>query len=380
MRERMSQVGTDASDVITASHNTVYGLDGNDAITSTQLLPNLYGGEGNDSLGNQGSGVGYLYGGTGDDTAHGGTNPDFLYGEIGNDLLVGGEFSYATAINTGAIVAFNGELSHSDTAHGGDGTDALYGLDGDDYLYGGEGNDGFANISLLNPFTMNTTFSVASGLYGGAGNDFLDGGRGTDYLDGGTGDDTMHGGADNDTFIVDSVADIVVEGGGGGTLDIVITSGGYALGSNTDVERLTTNNINANINFNLIGNEIGQEIWGNAGRNRIAGNGGVDILKGYGGNDTFIFANIQHSNPGSYDFIQDFEDYGDDDTIDLSGFVGTLSFIGSGAFTGLNQVRAYQSGSHVIVQINTIHTTTADGHFVLTNTQLANVTASDFIL
>jgi Ca2+-binding RTX toxin-like protein len=206
MRERMSQVGTDASDVITASHNTVYGLDGNDAITSTQLLPNLYGGEGNDSLGNQGSGVGYLYGGTGDDTAHGGTNPDFLYGEIGNDLLVGGEFSYATAINTGAIVAFNGELSHSDTAHGGDGTDALYGLDGDDYLYGGEGNDGFANISLLNPFTMNTTFSVASGLYGGAGNDFLDGGRGTDYLDGGTGDDTMHGGADNDTFIVDSMA------------------------------------------------------------------------------------------------------------------------------------------------------------------------------
>jgi hypothetical protein len=39
-----------------------------------------------------------------------------------------------------------------------------------------------------------------------------------------------------------------------------------------------------------------------------------------------------------------------------------------------------QSGSHVIVQINTIGTSSPDGHFVLTNTALANVTASDFIL
>jgi hypothetical protein len=39
-----------------------------------------------------------------------------------------------------------------------------------------------------------------------------------------------------------------------------------------------------------------------------------------------------------------------------------------------------QSGSHVIVQINTIGSTSPDGHLVLTNTALANVTASDFIL
>jgi Ca2+-binding RTX toxin-like protein len=264
---------------------------------------------------------GALYGGPGLDTIYGGEDGDNIDGGLDNDFVDAGG--------------------------------------GADAVYGNEGNDD---------------------LYGNNGNDYLDGGRGEDDLFGGLGDDTMHGGAGNDTFLVDSVGDIVVEGGGGGTLDIVITSGGYALGSNTDVERLSTDNINAAINFNLIGNEIGQEIWGNAGRNRIAGNGGVDILRGYGGNDTFIFANITHSNPGAYDYIQDFEDFGDDDTIDLSGFAGTLSFIGSGAFTGLNQVRAYQSGSHVIVQLNTIGPTTPDGHFVLTNTSLANVTASDFIL
>jgi Ca2+-binding RTX toxin-like protein len=376
----LSQLGTDAAETITASDNTVYALDGDDIVFTSRAVTNIYGGEGGDFIGNSGTGILYAYGGGGMDAIHGGTVADRLFGDMGNDLLVGGEFAYGDARSSGAINQWDASTG-DDWLDGGDGADALYGLDGNDRLFGGDGSDSnMAQIrtqSELSGTRFNWTYC---GLYGGAGNDFLDGGASDDYLDGGTGDDIMHGGADNDTFIVDSVADVVVEGGGGGTLDIVITSGGYALGSNTDVERLTTNDINANINFNLIGNEVGQEIWGNAGRNRIAGNGGVDIIKGYGGNDTFIFANITHSNPGSYDFIQDFEDYGDDDTIDLSGFAGTLSFIGAGAFTGLNQVRAYQSGSHVIVQLNTIGTTTPDGHFVLTNTSLANVTASDFML
>jgi Ca2+-binding RTX toxin-like protein len=377
----MSQVGTDASEQIIASQATVYGLDGNDIIVTSQAGPNIYGGEGDDAIRNTGSGTGYLYGGTGNDTIHGGTSFDSIYGEIGNDLLVGGEFDYVMATNSGLIAAWNGEVSGSDTIYGGEGMDGIYGLDGDDFLYGGDGNDSGTGISVASPGTLNDTIYVASGLYGGAGNDYLDGGRGDDYLDGGTGDDTMVGGVGNDFFLVDSVGDVVVEGGGGGILDIVVTSGGYSLGSNTDVERLTANDINAAINFNLFGNEIGQEIWGNGGKNRIAGNGGSDVIKGYGGNDTFVFASVQHSGLGAdHDFIQDFEDYGDDDTLDLSGFAGTLSFIGDGAFNALNQVRAYQSGSHVIVQLNTIGTNAADGEFVLTNTQLANVTASDFIL
>jgi Ca2+-binding RTX toxin-like protein len=376
----MSQVGTDASDTIVANQATVYGLDGNDIILSTQAGPNLYGGEGNDSLRNAGSGTGYLYGGTGDDTAHGGTSFDSIYGELGNDLLVGGEFDYSTADDDGFILAFNGEASGSDTIYGGEGVDSIWGLDGDDFLYGGDGNDGYSLINVADADETDATMDVVSGLFGGAGNDYLDGGRGNDYLDGGSGNDIMVGGVGDDVFIVDNVNDQVIEGGGGG-MDSVRTNGGYALGTNTEVEHLETTNTNSMINFNLFGNEIGQEIWGNAGKNRIAGNGGSDVIKGFGGNDTFVFASVQHTALGvDHDFIQDFEDYGDDDTLDLSGFAGTLSFIGNGAFDGLNQVRAYQSGSHVIVQLNTIGTNAADGEFVLTNTQLANVTASDFIL
>jgi Ca2+-binding RTX toxin-like protein len=376
----MSQVGTDAAESFSASDNFVYALNGDDRIFTVRAFTEVYAGAGNDFIANQGVGTLRGYGGSGWDTIHGGETTDYLYGGDGLDLLVGGEFDYVSADATGAIAQFDGATG-DDYLDGGEGSDGLYGLDGNDVLIGGDGDDHNGYSATFPGYALSDFLALTkSGLYGGSGNDYLDGGRGSDYLDGGLGDDTMIGGIGNDTFIVDSVADQVIEGGGGGTLDIVITSGGYALGSNTEVERLTTSDINANINFNLIGNEVGQEIWGNGGKNRIAGNGGVDIIKGYGGNDTFIFANITHSNPGAYDFIQDFEDYGDDDTIDLSGFAGTLSFIGSGAFTGLNQVRAYQSGSHVIVQLNTIGTTAVDGHFVLTNTSLANVTASDFIL
>jgi Ca2+-binding RTX toxin-like protein len=376
----MSQVGTDASESIAANQTTVYGLDGDDIITTSLAGPNIYGGEGNDTIRNVGSGTGYLYGGTGDDTIHGGTSFDHIYGEMGDDLLVGGEFDYNTARDLTSIVAFNGEASGSDTIYGGDGADAIYGLDGDDYLYGGDGNENGTVILVADPTNLEATMVARTGLFGGAGNDYLDGGRGNDYLDGGSGNDIMVGGVGNDVFIVDNVDDTVIEGGGGGT-DSVRTNGGYALGTNTEVEHLETTNTDSMINFNLFGNEIGQEIWGNAGKNRIAGNGGSDVIKGFGGNDTFVFASVQHTALGvDHDFIQDFEDYGDDDTLDLSGFAGTLSFIGDGAFNGLNQVRAYQSGSHVIVQLNTIGTNAADGEFVLTNTQLANVTASDFIL
>jgi serralysin len=377
----MSQVGTDAAEYITATDDDVYGLNGSDRIFTTRATTHISGGAGDDFIGNQGTGVLWGDGGIGWDTIHGGEAGDNLYGGAGSDLLVGGEFNYAQADSSGTILQWD-LATGNDYLDGGADSDALYGFDGDDVLLGGDGSD-HNSISFTPSGNVLGDFftAVKAGLYGGSGNDYLDGGRGSDYLDGGTGIDTMVGGVGNDTMIVDDVADIVIEGGGGGTLDVVITSSGYSLGSNTDVERLTTNDIDAAINFNLFGNEIGQEIWGNAGKNRIAGNGGSDVIKGFGGNDTFVFASVQHTALGAdHDFIQDFEDYGDDDTLDLSGFAGTLSFIGDGAFNGLNQVRAYQSGSHVIVQLNTIGTNAADGEFVLTNTQLANVTASDFIL
>jgi Ca2+-binding RTX toxin-like protein len=284
----MSQVGADASENITANQSTVYGLDGNDIITTAQAGPNIYGGEGNDTIRNIGAGVGYLYGGTGNDTAHGGTSFDNIYGEVGNDLLVGGEFDYTAATNTGIIVAFNGEVSGEDTLYGGDETDGLYGLDGNDYLYGGEGNDGGGDILVAHPGTLNSTLTIASGLYGGAGNDYLDGGRGNDYLDGGTGNDTMIGGVGNDAFVVDSVGDVVVETSGGGTLDIVYTAISYNLAAGVDVEFMQTTNAALTTAINLVGNAVSQTVTGNAGVNNLIGGGGNDTLRGLGGNDNYF--------------------------------------------------------------------------------------------
>jgi Ca2+-binding RTX toxin-like protein len=136
----MSQILTDNSDFVFATQGTVYGLDGNDVIFTSQPSPTLYGGVGNDLLGNQGTGPTDAFGGQGNDTIHGGTITDRLYGDGGTDLIVGGEFDYAQAA-LGSIVPSAAEVSGDDTIYGGDSTDSLWGFDGNDTIYGGEDDD-----------------------------------------------------------------------------------------------------------------------------------------------------------------------------------------------------------------------------------------------
>ena len=77
--------------------------------------------------------------------------------------------------------------------------DEIIGGSGNDLIFGGTGDNQ---------------------LSGGAGDDLLVGGSGTgdnDILDGGLDADTMIGLAGNDTYIVDDLADVVVEAAGAGT-------------------------------------------------------------------------------------------------------------------------------------------------------------------
>jgi serralysin len=341
-------------DLTAGAFSSIGGFTNNVSIAFGAVIENANGGGGNDVIiGNDVAN--FLNGMLGNDTLNGGLGADTMQGDFGNDTYY--------VDNAGDVVI--------ETTGGGTldfvATRVSYALGSTAQI------EKFSTTSVAGTTAINLT-----------GNGFaqvISGNNGANVIIGGGGSDTMAGYGGNDTYFVDSTDDVVADGAGQGTLDWVRTSGSYQLGSNINIERLSAIDSNANVNMNLIGNEIAQEIWGNAGRNRIAGNGGADILKGFGGNDTFIFSNAGHSSPGlGRDFIQDFEDYGDDDTIDLSGFSGTLSWRGAGAFTGLNQVRAYQSGSHVIVQINSTGTIAADAEIVLTNTQLANVTASDFLL
>lgn len=182
-------------------------------------------------------------------------------------------------------------------------------------------------------------------------------------------------------FVVDSQSDVVVEAGGGGS-DWVIARSSYALPtSGAEIERLSTFSPGSTTAINLTGNSYGQQIEGNNGANRIAGRGGADRLEGRDGNDIFEFDSVAETGKGATrDQIVDFEDFGDNETIDLSGFAGTLSFIRDDPFSAVNQVRAIQQGADVLIQINTSGTSGAEGEILLLGTQLATIDASDFIL
>ena len=131
--------------------------------------------------------------------------------------------------------------------------DQLFGLGGNDTLNGGDGNDS---------------------LFGGAGNDFINGQVGNDIMDGDTG---------NDTFVVNSLADVVVEaaGAGGGTDTVQAWVNGYTLANNVENLLLV---LPSGLNGN--GNALNNTITGNTQANVINGGGGNDTINGLAGNDT----------------------------------------------------------------------------------------------
>jgi Ca2+-binding RTX toxin-like protein len=118
-------------------------------------------------------------------------------------------------------------------------------------------------------------------LFGEAGADSLSGGAGSDSLTGGAGADTMDGGVGNDTYLVDSLADQIVEGSGGGTDEIRST---VALTTQTAfVENYTFLGTTA---VNFLGNSAANRITGTAAADTLNGNGGDDTLIGGVGSDS----------------------------------------------------------------------------------------------
>lgn len=291
--------GNDINDTLSLQNYNVYYLgDGADYVfTNFAGLNYVEAGRGNDFVAAQWfTGLAYLYayGGDGNDWFQGGNNTliDHLYGGDGDDYMEGGDPAASIVDN--------------DYMEGGPGRDAMYGYSGDDALYGGDGDDGGANI------TVYTGQTIAPGLYGGNGNDYLDGGRGNDKLDGGAqqdqlygglGDDVLLGGTDadimiggdgNDTYEVDNFYDIVFEFSGQG-LDKVFSYANFTLADN--VENLI---MGGNAVFGT-GNNGDNIIIGNAQNNVIEGRGGYDTLTGGAGSDLFVV------NPGfGVDVITDF--------------------------------------------------------------------------
>jgi Ca2+-binding RTX toxin-like protein len=128
----------------------------------------------------------------------------------------------------------------------------------------------------------------------GAGNDAVFGRGGNDTLNGGTGRDTLAGGLGDDVYIIDNVADQVVELAGQGQ-DLVQASVSYTLMA--EVENLTltgsavtgTGNTLANL---IIGNAAANLLAGDAGNDTLDGAAGADTMQGGTGDDTYLVTSV----------------------------------------------------------------------------------------
>ena len=97
----------------------------------------------------------------------------------------------------------------------------------------------------------------------------------------------MVGGEGNDVYIVDNVADVVVELNGGG-IDRIDASVDFSL-AGIYVENLR---LTGSSNINAIGNNLANILTGNGGNNLLNGGAGADTMNGGLGDDIYIVDNI----------------------------------------------------------------------------------------
>jgi Ca2+-binding RTX toxin-like protein len=127
------------------------------------------------------------------------------------------------------------------------------------------------NVSNLMPGTAGDDL-----IFGLAGNDTLQGGAGADWLNGGSGADKLAGSEGDDVYVIDSLADSVIEDAAGG-IDRIETA-----------LQLTDAALFAEVeNFTFTGSKAVTFTGSNAG-NRIAGTAANDALSGLIGDDTLI--------------------------------------------------------------------------------------------
>jgi VCBS repeat-containing protein len=268
----------------------------------------LSGGAGNDIL-DGGAGVDTMSGGTGDDRyvvdnisdvvneAIGSGNDtvtatvDYTLSDNVENLVLGGSALYGAGNALSNVITGN---SGNNILDGGNGADTLAGGAGDDsYIvdnsadivleHSGEGIDTvLASASYALSSNIENLTLIGDQSIDGVGNDLdnvLVGNNGNNVIDGAGGADIMAGNAGDDTYIVDGMADQVIELASNGT-DTVVSTVDYTLGDNVENLRLAGAN-----NLNGAGNGQANVLEGNSGDNALSGMDGNDTLYGYAGND-----------------------------------------------------------------------------------------------
>ncbi|ESQ74201.1 polysaccharide lyase family 7 protein [Asticcacaulis sp. AC402] len=320
---RVDLGGTARNDVLRGSfeNDVIFGQNGHDILNGNGGADKLYGGAGDDRLNG---------GDAGDDMRGGDGNDTYIVDDV-RDLVV--EFvregadtihasvSYVLPVNveilrltgTASIDAIGNKNGNNLIGNGANnvldgraGSDTLQGMGGHDIYYVDSAGDKVVELEKsgtdlvissvsyrltkqVENLTL-TDFAISgfgnelnNRLTGNAQDNVLRGFAGNDSLDGGEGADLMVGGPGNDTYVVDNVADVIVEAGVGGN-DVVKSSVSYAIWSGIeDLYLVTADTASAT------GNDLNNKIVGGAGANQIAGGLGHDILTGGGGADRFVF-------------------------------------------------------------------------------------------
>ena len=360
-----------------AAGDTLYDVEN---IDGTDFGDLLYG-DGNANVLNGRAGADALFGGGGDDSLWGGAGNDIMGGDAGADVLDG-----ESGINT---VSYNGSTSVGVNLTTGYGTGGE--AEGDRLFHfaiaeGSQFGDTLTGDAYVNVLTG---LGGSDTLSGSGGDDILDGSSDGDRLDGGSGADLLNGGLGTDTAAYASAT-------AGVTADLANASAntGDAAGDIYSAIESLAGSAFADI---LRGNNSANRLMGGVGGDTMSGSGGNDVLVGSAGRDamtggaqadTFDFDAVTDSGTTATtrDVVTDFvhlTDKLDLSTIDAIQGGGTsndaFDFIGTGAFTAAGQVRAVQSGSHTVLELNTSGTGGAESTIQLSNFTAGTLTDADFL-
>lgn len=279
-----------------------------------------------------------------------------LSGNVENLTLTGVDGVSATGNELDNIIKGN---SGNNLLDGGGGADDLIGGAGDDtYVVDHDAdtiaenpNEGtdlvFASVSYVLSANVEHLTLTGAANTDGTGNDLgntLIGNNGNNVLDGAGGVDTMIGGQGDDAYVVDDVADGVIENPAEG-IDTVLASVSFVLPEN--VENLVMTGTGGNAG----GNALDNRLTGNGGNNLLDGGAGVDTMIGGRGDDTYIVDNmgdvvVENPNEGN-DTIVASVSYALSDNVENLALTGNANLQGAG--NGLNNVMMGNSGDNMLV-------------------------------
>ncbi len=209
-------------------------------------------------------------------------------GAAGADLMVGNTGNDTFIVDNIGDVVWDGDMGDTDEVQ----SSVDFSLDGtaDPFMMMG----GVENLVLTGTAISGTGSALNNRLTGNASANVLNGGEGNDTLDGGAGADTLGGGTGDDVYIIDNIADVIVDiderlstFGGGSPFagqDRAESSVTYGL-DGTTLEGLT---LTGALAINATGNGRANHLTGNAAANLLDGNTGNDTMSGGNGNDTYV--------------------------------------------------------------------------------------------